>query len=116
MAVAENATTMPVITSACGTGSAPKPGRRAPAGNDAEQQEHTAAENVEGKDLAQRLRIGDQAEKPEPDQRRTDNGRTASLLFIAAASVLAGPPPAEPSVTPIESVSAASAMMISGLA
>jgi hypothetical protein len=49
------------MTIACGTGSAASPARRAPARDHAEQEEHAAAEEVEGQDLAQRLRVDDHA-------------------------------------------------------
>ncbi len=71
-ALAAKATTMPVMTIACGTGSKAKPRRRAPARDNAEHQEHAAADQVEGENFAQGLRVDDQAIKAEADQRGAD--------------------------------------------
>jgi len=54
-AVAENATTMPVITSACGTVAAESGGRAAPC-HDPNSRNTPAADEVEGDDLAQQPR------------------------------------------------------------
>ena len=50
-------------------------GRRSPARDDAEHQEDAAADQIEGENLAKRLRIDDEAVEPEPDQRRPDQSR-----------------------------------------
>ena len=60
---------MPVMTNACGTGSAPKPAA-APLRATMPKMMKTAAEQIEGDDLAERLRIYDQAVEPESRQRR----------------------------------------------
>ena len=63
-----------------------KSGRRAPAGNDAEQQEYAAADDVEGQDLAQRLRVGDKAEQAKTNQTAPQSKQRH--LVMAAPSVL----------------------------
>src|SRR5262249_29261225 len=50
---------------------AAEPRRRTSTRDNAEDQEHTAAEQIEGEDLAERLRIYDQAVQSEPDRRRS---------------------------------------------
>ena len=94
---------------------AAEPGRRAPARDDAEDQEHAAAEQIEGEDLAQRLGIRDQAVEPEPHRdgrAQPEYGRRAhgSALRSGAPAI------SRPSVTAIVSVIATSIARISGLA
>ncbi len=106
---------MPVMTSACGTGSPPSSGGRAPAGHDAEYQERAGAEKIERQDLAQRLGIGDQAEQAEPGQNRAANPEQRGGIHWRR--IRCGVPNAKrPSVTPIDRVSATSTTMINGLA
>ena len=92
-----------------------EPGCRTPPGDDPEQQEHTASENVEGQDLAQRLRVGDEAEQSKSHQRGAANPEQRRRVHRCCIRS-GGPAASRPSVTPIDSVKAASATMISGLA
>ena len=75
MALAANATTMPVMTSACGIGIGVKARARAASGDHAEQQEHPAAQHAEGQNLAQRLGRHEEPVEADPDQRRAGHPR-----------------------------------------
>ena len=86
-AVAEKATTMPVMSNACGTGSPPMPAaapRRAMTPN---KQEHAAADDVEREDLAQRLRVDDEAVEADARRARPLPVRRASLPLTAPPPV-----------------------------
>ena len=83
------------MTNACGTGSPPSPAARASAGDDPEQQKHTAADQVEGEDLAQRFGMHDQAEQAQANQRRAAQAHTGSPRSLPLAPVRAGRPPTE---------------------
>ena len=106
---------MPVISSACGTGSPPHPSAAPRRAIGAEQQEHAVADHVEREDLAQRLRVDDQAVDAEPDQRRRaqpeQRRRVSSLAARSGA-----PARIRASVSASEGSSAHSMTMISGFA
>ena len=94
---------------------AAKSRRRAPACDDSEEQEHTAAKEIEGKDLAERLRIGDHAIEAETCSHggaQPEHGRGAH----EPASRSGGPATSRPSVTAIVRVIANSMARIKGLA
>ncbi len=90
-------------------------GGRALARDDAEQQEDAAAQDVEGEDLAQRVRIDDEAVEAEADQRRArQSGQRSRRSWHGGR--LGGPMTSMGSVAAIESVMNASMNRISGLA
>lgn len=68
IALAAKATTIPVMTMACGTGSKRKPAA-APRDN-AENQENAAADQVEGEQLAQRMWMENEAVETKAHQGR----------------------------------------------
>ena len=89
--------------------------RRTPAGDDAEEQEHAAAEQIESENLAERLGIRDQAVEPEPHRHRCaqpEHRRGAHHQALRSGA----PASSRPSVTAIVSVIATSIVTISGLA
>ena len=89
--------------------------RRAPARNDAEEQEHAAAEQIESEDLAERLGIRDQAVEPEADRHR--GAQPEHRRGVIAQALRSGAPASSrPSVAAIVSVIATSIVRISGLA
>ena len=90
MAVAENATTMPVITSACGTGSAAsRP--LLPAGNDAEQEEYALPRMLKATIFCNGSGLVIRPKRPRPTSAAPPIANK-KMLFMAAASVLAFPP------------------------
>ena len=97
---------MPVMTSACGTGSPSSPGGRAAPGDDAKQQEDAAAQNVECHDLSQRLRMQHEAEQPDADQRRAAQAEQGNGAHCRGAA--GGPAASRPRMIAMDSVSAAS--------
>ena len=105
---------MPVITIACGTGSALQSGRRAFPRDDAEHEENAAAHQVEGEDLAQRLGIGDEAIEAETDQRRADKP-SQRRRGHRRGSRRGGPATSMARVTAMERTMNASMNRISGL-
>ena len=74
-ALAAKATTMPVITSACGTGSKGKPAAAPLRATMPNTRKTPLPIKLKAENLAQRLRIDDEAVEPEPDQRRADKFR-----------------------------------------
>ena len=92
---------MPVITSACGIGSPPEPGRRAAARDHAEQEEHAAAEEIEGEQLPQRLGLHDKAIEAQADQRGAAEPEQRDLAHRRRP--FGGPATSRPSVAAIES-------------
>ena len=93
---------------------AAQPGGGAAPRDHAEQQEDAAAEQVEGEDLAQRLGVDDEAVQAEAHQRRA--GQAEQRLAHRGGARSGGPATSRPSVAAMESTSATSMTMISGLA
>jgi len=84
-------------------------------GDDAEDHEHAAAEQIEGEDLAERLGIRDQAIKTEPNCHgggQSEHGRGAHGPALRSGA----PAIRRPSVAAMVSVIATSIVRISGLA
>ena len=92
-----------------------EPGCRASPRDDAEQQENAAADKIEGENLAQRLRIGDEAIKAKTDQRRADEPGQRCRAHRRGAR-RGGPATSIGRVTAMDSVMKASMKRISGLA
>ena len=123
MAVAAKATTRPVMTRAWGTGSlsAPEPRRRqgpaAALGYDPEEQEDTAAEEVEGEDLAQGPGVADEAIEAKPHQggaAQTVEGGGGHVPGPRSAT--GGPSKSSPRMTASDGVRRISMARIRGLA
>ena len=96
-------------------GIAVQPGSRTPPRNDAEQQENTAAEQVERQNFTQRPGIDDQAEQSQTDQdhaAQPKQGRRADH----DGSLAGGPAMSRPSATAIERVNTSSIVRMNGLA
>ena len=107
MAVAEKATTMPVMTSACGTGSAPSPAaapRRAMTPN---SRNTPLPRRLKARILRSGCGIGDEAEQSKSHQRggaNSEQRRDVHRCWIRSG----GPAASRPSVTPIDSVNVTS--------
>ena len=106
---------MPVITMRLRHGIEGKAGRRSPARDNAEHEEDAAADQIEGENLAQRLRIDDEAVEPEPDQRRSDESRQRRCAHGSGLR-RGGPATSIGSVTAIVSSMKASMKRMIGLA
>ena len=72
-ALAAKATTIPVMTMACGTGSKRKPAA-APRDN-AEDEENAASHQVKGEQFAQRMGMENEPIEPKTNQSRADQSR-----------------------------------------
>ena len=85
-----------------------------PARDDAAQQEHTVADQIEREDLSQRLRVDDESVEPEADERGSgepeQRGRAHDRHRAGA------PASSNVSVSASEGISATSITMMSGLA
>jgi len=92
-----------------------EPGCRASTSDDAEQQKNAAADKIEGENLAQRLRIDDEAVKSKPHQRSADEPSQRCRAHRRGAR-RGEPATSMTRVTAIESVINASMKRINGLA
>ena len=89
--------------------------RCAPPSDDAEQEEHAAAEQIEGDDLAKRLRIRDQAVEPKSDRgggAQSEHRHAAHRFALRSGA----PASSRPRVAAIVRIIATSMPRISGLA
>src|SRR5271166_776186 len=90
-------------------------GRRSPARDDAEHKKDPAADQIEGENLAKRLRIDDETVEPEPDQRRPYESRQRRRAHGSGLR-RGGPATSIGSVTAIVSSMKASMKRMIGLA
>ena len=114
-ALAAKATTIPVMTIACGTGSACNPAAAPFPRDDAEHEENAAAHQIEREDFPQRLGIGDEAIEAKADQRRPDKP-SQRRRGHRRGSRRGGPATSMGSVTAMERTMNASMNRIAGLA
>ena len=90
-------------------------GCSASASDDAEQQKNAAADQIEGKNLTQRLRMGDESEKAKTDQRLADKPSQRCGAHRGGAR-RGGPATSVGRVTAMDTVIKVSMKRINGLA
>jgi hypothetical protein len=114
-ALAAKATTIPVITIACGTGSAANTAAAPFRAMMPNSKKNAAADQIEGENLTQRLRTGDEAVKAKTHQRRAEEPSQRCGAHRRGA-LRGGPATGMGRVTAMDSVIKVSMKRINGLA